>query len=129
MSYAEAVKQVAKCGEEGEGGGPSIVNCRTDDSVVVSRFNFLAFIVEGLCVVKQSKNNSDVVRSVMQAAERVLGIGGIELSVLHSHVFSRDNRARYNGDRLEDDGDAQALSIVLYPSVECWEFDSKWARV
>ncbi len=88
-----------------EGEGPSIVNCRTDDSVVVSRFNFLAFIVEVLCVVKQSKNISDMVRSVVQAAERVLGIGGIEPSVLHSHVFSRYKRARDNGDRLEEDGD------------------------
>ena len=32
--------------------------------------------------MKQTKSNFDVVRSVVQPAERVLGIGGIEPSIL-----------------------------------------------
>lgn len=53
-----------------------MVACVTEKSVVVSRVNFLAFMVEVLSGLKQTKNNSDVVRSVVQAAERVLGMGG-----------------------------------------------------
>lgn len=40
---------------------------------MVKWINFLAFI-EVLCDVKQTKNNSDVVRSVAQAVEKVLEI-------------------------------------------------------
>lgn len=40
---------------------------------MVKWIHFLAFI-EVLCDVKQTKNNSDVVRSVAQAVEKVLEI-------------------------------------------------------
>lgn len=50
------------------------------------------FIVVVLCDVKQTKDNSDVVKDVVQAAERVSGIGGVEPSILHNYVFSRGKK-------------------------------------
>lgn len=56
----------------------------------------MAFIVEVLCKIKQTRNNSDVVRCVLEVAERVLGSGGVEPATVHNYMFSRDTRARQN---------------------------------
>lgn len=94
VSYAEALRKVSKGGETGEVRRerevPPMVACVTEESVVVSRVNSLAFMVEVLSGLKQTKNNSNVVRSVVQAAERVLGIGGVEPSSLYGQVFARE---------------------------------------
>lgn len=62
VSYADAFRQAARCAEAGEMRGrvgkvPPPVTSVTEESVVVSRFNFLAFMVEVMCEVKQAKNH------------------------------------------------------------------------
>lgn len=45
--------------------------------MVVSRFNFLTFIVEVLCDVKESKKYSAVVINLVQTARGLLGLEGL----------------------------------------------------
>lgn len=110
VSYTEAVKKVATCGEVSDirrrqAECPPQVAYVTEDSVVVSKMKFLAFIVELMCDMKQTRNNSDVVRSVVKAAERSLGVVEVEPAALYRYVFSRDRREKNNGGQMEEDDD------------------------
>ncbi len=71
-----------------------MVTSVTEESVVVSRVNFLAFVVEVLNGIKLTKIYSDIVRCVVQAVDRVLGIGEVDPAALHNKVFSRGRRDR-----------------------------------
>ena len=102
-TYAEALKKVTKCGEAEEGEGSPPVTCVTEDSMVVNKFNFLTFILEVLCDIKQTTNNSDMVRSVVKTAERIFGIEGVEPSTLYRNVFSREGKVKTSGCRTEED--------------------------
>ncbi len=114
-----------------EGEDPPLVTCETEESVVVNKFNFLAFIVEVLCNVKYTKNNSDVVRSVVQAAERILGIRGIEPSILHNPCSQKTKGQNTLGTKWK-----MVIFILLMFCILQWnarlvryQFGSKWARV
>lgn len=62
VSYVEALRKVGKGGQTGEVRRerevPPMVAWVTEESVVVSWVNFLAFMVEVLSGLKQTKNNS-----------------------------------------------------------------------
>ena len=124
---AEADQKVSNCGEveemrRNEGGGSPPGTRVTEDSMVVNTFHFLNFIVELVCDMRQTKNNSDVVRDVLKTAERVLGIEEVESSTLYRRVFSREGKVKTSGGRTEEDDDT-------YPPVECQESGGQWARV
>lgn len=110
VSYAEAVKKIETCGKVSDSRRreeecPPSVAYVTEDSVVVSKMKFLAFIVDVMCDMKQTKNNADVVRSVVKAAERSLGVVEVEPAALYRYVFSRDRRGKNNGGQMDDDDD------------------------
>lgn len=109
MSYAEALRRVDKGGETGEVRRgrevPSMVVGVSDESVVVNKENFLVFMVEILSGLKQAKNSSDIVKIVVKAAERVLGIGGVDPAELFGQVFLRERRDNGRCERGRDDVD------------------------
>lgn len=94
LSYADVVKHLKKCEEVGEmRRGEECPPQKTtvpQDSILVNKVNFLAFIVEVMSGLKLAKNNSDIVRVVIKAAERDLGISDVDPGFLHSFVFSKD---------------------------------------
>lgn len=98
ISYAEAVKQISSSNRMETGGEnrreeelrSSKTETLVDEPVLGNKVNFLAFIIQVLSGLKNTKNNSDIVKIVVEAAESNLGISDVVPEALHSMVFSRE---------------------------------------
>lgn len=96
VTYAEAFKQTQSV--------PAPAPTVAVDSVVMNTVNFLAFIVEVMCGLKRAKNNSDVVRAVVECAQKVLGMSHVDPEYLYKPVFGKD-KAQVGGVPSSQDGD------------------------
>ena len=119
VTYAEAVRKVTReCVVKERGRGPPTGNMRAEpskcptvppDMLIMSKESFLSFVVEVLAAAKkvfarETSNNSDLVREVVGAADRFLGVKQVpeELHEYFSEGRRREQRQREQHDGEED---------------------------
>lgn len=121
VSYAEAVKRVDRESGNGRSCTRAVVGCQLNasnlqsalpsDMLTLTKEAFLSFVSDVLVGAKKAANRSDIIRLVVGAAERFLGITQMpeELHQYMKESQTMDRSQLVRVSSMEDDGEVDEV--------------------